>query len=127
MAEIGRDTILPAQDKSRRRRPEKSPYDRWMEEQGVPIHRGYYIEDVRTIELGWWAARGCHAAFLQLAGQEGVSEARVTEIPPGESLPPLKLSIDEVVYAVEGQGLTTVWEGTGEYKRTFEWQAHSMF
>jgi quercetin dioxygenase-like cupin family protein len=115
------------QDKTPRRRREKSLYDRWMEEQGVPVHRGYYIEDVRTVELGWWAARGCDAAFLQLAGQEGVTEARVTEIPPGESLPPLKLSFDEIVYAVQGQGLTTVWEGSGEYKRTFEWQAHSMF
>jgi oxalate decarboxylase/phosphoglucose isomerase-like protein (cupin superfamily) len=129
MAESSKDKMgsVAAQDKSTRRRPEKSRYDHWMEEQGVPIHRGYYVEDVRTVELGWWAARECHAAFLQLAGQEGVSEARITEIPPGESLPPLKLSIDEVVYAVEGQGLTTVWEGTGEYKRTFEWQAHSMF
>ena len=29
-------------------------YDRWMESQNVPIHRGYFIEDLRTIEVGPW-------------------------------------------------------------------------
>ena len=29
-------------------------YDEWMEAQGIPIYRGYYIEDLRTLELGWW-------------------------------------------------------------------------
>ena len=27
-------------------------YDDWMEAQGVPVHRGYYIADLRTIEPG---------------------------------------------------------------------------
>jgi hypothetical protein len=30
-------------------------YDRWMEAQGIPIHRGYYVEDLRTVEVGPWA------------------------------------------------------------------------
>ena len=50
-------------------------YDRWMESRGVPVHRGYFIEDLRTIEVGPWAERECNAAFIQLKGQEGVSEA----------------------------------------------------
>ena len=32
-------------------------YDEWMEAQGIPIYRGYYIEDLRTLELGWWEPR----------------------------------------------------------------------
>ena len=39
-----------------------------MEAQGIPIHRGYFVGDLRTAEVGWWEARGCHAAFLELAG-----------------------------------------------------------
>jgi oxalate decarboxylase/phosphoglucose isomerase-like protein (cupin superfamily) len=104
----------------------KSAYQQWIESTGVPIHRGYYIEDVRTVELGPWPERECNAAFLVLAGQEGVSEARITEIPPGKTLPPLKFALDDVVYVADGRGLTTVWSGDGE-KRTFEWQKHSMF
>ena len=48
-------------------------YDRWMKSKGIPIHRGYFIEDLRTIELEWWEERGCKSAFIQLLGQEGVS------------------------------------------------------
>ena len=102
-------------------------YDEWMEAQGIPIYRGYYIEDLRTLELRWWDARECNSAFIQLVGQEGVTSARVTEIPPGKTLPPLKFALDEIVYVVEGRGLTTIWAGEKRPKKTFEWQKHSMF
>ena len=102
-------------------------YDRWVESQGIPVHKGYSIQDLRSLELGWWQERECAAAFLVLAGQEGVSESRVTEIPPGKTLPPFKFSLDEIVYVVEGRGLTTVWRGKGKAKKIFEWQKHSMF
>ena len=64
----------------------KTPYENWIESTGAPIHRGYYIEDCRTLELGYWAERECDAAFIQLVGQEGVTGAYVTEIPPGKTL-----------------------------------------
>jgi oxalate decarboxylase/phosphoglucose isomerase-like protein (cupin superfamily) len=77
--------------------------------------------------LGWWEERQCNASFLLLAGQEGVSEARVTEIPPGKTLPPLRFALDEIVYGADGRGLTTVWREAGKSKKTFEWQKHSLF
>jgi mannose-6-phosphate isomerase-like protein (cupin superfamily) len=101
-------------------------YDRWMESVGIPIHKGYFIEDLRTVPLGRWDERECDACFIQLAGQEGVSEARVTEIRPGATLPPMKLSVDEATYVCSGRGLTTVWSDDGG-KKSFEWQEHSMF
>src|SRR5262249_17269978 len=104
----------------------KSAYEQWTESTGVPIHKGYFIDDVRTVEVGPWPERECNAAFLARAGQAAGSEARVTEIPPGKTLPPLKFALDEIVYVADGRGLTTVWSGNGE-KRTFEWQKHSMF
>ena len=104
-----------------------SPYEQWIATVGIPIHRGYYVEDLRTLELGPWPERECDAAFLVLAGQEGVTEARVTEIAPTKTLPPQRFALDEVIYVVEGRGLSTVWaEGAGP-KRTFEWEKHSMF
>jgi len=103
-----------------------SSYDRMIESTGLPIHTGYYMEDLRTLELGWWEARQCSAAFLQLTGQEGVTGACVTEIPPGKTLPPFKMAVDEVIYVVQGRGLTNVWADESP-KKTFEWQKHSMF
>lgn len=102
------------------------PYDRWIESLGVPVFRGYYIEDLRTMELGWWKQRGCDAAFLQLAGQEGVSGAYLIEIPPGATLPPFRIAIDDLAYVVQGRGLTAIWAGDNP-RVTFEWQKHSLF
>ena len=102
-------------------------YERWAESVGIPIYRSYFVDDLRTLELGPWDERECNCAIMILAGQEGVTESRVTEIPPGATLPPLKFSIDEIVYVLQGRGLTTVSADGGEPKRTFEWQTHSMF
>ena len=30
----------------------ESAYDAWMRSTGVPVHKGYYVEDLRTLELG---------------------------------------------------------------------------
>jgi oxalate decarboxylase/phosphoglucose isomerase-like protein (cupin superfamily) len=102
-------------------------YDRWMKSIGIPIHTGYYIEDLRTIEVEWWEERQCKAAFIQLFGQEGVSSARVSEIAPRKSLPPVKFALDELVYVLSGRGLTTVWGAASRTKKSFEWQEHALF
>jgi mannose-6-phosphate isomerase-like protein (cupin superfamily) len=102
-------------------------YDRWMESVGIPIHRGYFVEDLRTVPLGRWDERECDACFIQLAGQEGVSEARVSEIRPGATLPPFKLTVDEAIYVASGRGITTVWGDDDGGRKSFEWQEHSMF
>ena len=105
----------------------KPAYDQYMESTGLPVHKGYFLEDARTAEVKRWDARDCNAAFLQLAGQEGVTEARLTEIAPGKTLPPFRFALDEIVYVVEGRGLTTVWLDDKHPKKTFEWQKHSLF
>jgi len=104
----------------------KLAYDQWIESLGVPIYRGHYISDLRTIDLGWWEEKQYSVAFLQFMGMEGVSEGRIVEIPPGKTLPPQKLAIGETVYVLEGNGLASLWSGEGP-KRNFEWQPHSMF
>jgi oxalate decarboxylase/phosphoglucose isomerase-like protein (cupin superfamily) len=102
-------------------------YDRWMQSVGIPIHRGYFIADLRTVELGCWEEHQCNAAFIQLMGQEGVSSAIVMEIPAGKTLPPVNFGLDELIYVLQGRGITTVWSGDGAPKRTFEWQDRSLF
>jgi oxalate decarboxylase/phosphoglucose isomerase-like protein (cupin superfamily) len=98
-----------------------------MESVGIPIHRGFFIEDLRTIELGWWDERQCDAAFIQLVGQEGITSATVMEIAPGKTLPPMKFALDELIYVLQGRGVTTVWTADGAPKKTFEWQERSLF
>jgi len=101
-------------------------YDRWVSSVGIPIIKGYYIDDLRKVQLGAWDERECDAAFIQLVGQEGVAETRLQEIAPGKTIPAQRFGMDEVVYVVEGRGLTTLTWDEGQ-KTTFEWQKHSMF
>ena len=127
MVETRETPVAPTQQQQGGMPRPETAYEKWIKATGLPIHGGYYIEDGRTLELGWWPERECNAAFLMLEGQQGVSEARVTEIPPGKTLPPLKFALDEAVYVLDGRGLTTVWRDDGKEKRTFEWQKHSLF
>jgi mannose-6-phosphate isomerase-like protein (cupin superfamily) len=85
---------------------------------------------MRTLPLAPWTERGCDAAFVQLSGQDGVSEARILEIPPGGTLPPYRLAVDEMVYVVSGTGATTVWAPGDDPDRDghqFEWDDRALF
>lgn len=104
----------------------KFTHDFWMDSLGLPVHQGYYIEDLKALELGRWEERGCDAAFIQLEGQQGITETRIAEIPARDVLPPVRLAFDEVVYVVEGRGATTIWRPGGE-RKSFEWSENSMF
>jgi oxalate decarboxylase/phosphoglucose isomerase-like protein (cupin superfamily) len=101
-------------------------YEEWTQAQDIPIYRGHFVADPAALELGWWKDRNQNACFIQLEGQQGVSEARITELAPGETLPPLKMAISEVIYVLDGRGLATVWAGDGP-RKTFEFQKHSLF
>lgn len=102
-------------------------YERWIQSLGVPIHRAYYVQDIRTIEVGPWEDRECNAAVMVLEGNRDFMETRITEIPPGGTLRPVKFSLDDIIYVANGQGLCTIWAGEGANKHTFEWGARSVF
>ncbi len=104
-------------------------YDNWAEQQadkGVPLYKEYYVEDLRTIDLAPWDLRECNAALIRFVDMEGVTEARVQEIPAGGSLKPFKLGVDEMVYVLNGRGFASVWGEKGS-KRDFEWSTRSAF
>ena len=101
-------------------------YDRWVESLGIPVYRSFALEDAAAVPLGWWADRKCNAAIVHLVGQEGVSEAKLIEIPPGGTLAPSRSPLDELVFALAGRGLASVWAPDRE-KRSFEWGESSLF
>ncbi|HEY3116198.1 MAG TPA: cupin domain-containing protein [Chloroflexota bacterium] len=103
-----------------------SPYDQWIETLGIPILRGYFLDDIRTCEVGWWDEQQCGAAIVMMAGQEGTAEVRVSEVPAGKTTAPVRFALDEIVYVADGRGLTNVW-AEGHPVKTFEWQKHSLF
>ena len=66
----------------------KSPYERFMEEEGIPIFRGIGVYDVRELPLGPWERLGGRGTFLYLNGCEDVKGMFVVEVPAGDALKP---------------------------------------
>ena len=47
---------------------EKTGYVRWMKNQGLPIHVGHGMADLRTLEVAPYSRSGGKAAFIHLHG-----------------------------------------------------------
>lgn len=103
-----------------------SPYERWMEEEGIPIHRGIGVSDTRELTLGDWKRRNARGSFIHLKGIENAKGMYVIEVPSGGETNPEKHMYDEFFLVVEGRGSTEVWRGDGA-KRVFEWQPGTLF
>ena len=59
----------------------KSPYERYMEEEGIPIFRGIGVRDVRELPLERWERLGGRGTFLHLSGCENSKGMFVVEVP----------------------------------------------
>src|SRR5581483_3103413 len=105
---------------------QETSYEKWMQQEAVPIVRGHGVRDVVNMELGDWSRIGGRGAYIQLEGMEGLTGMYVSEVAPGGQLLPEKHVYDELVYVLSGSGTTEVWTDE-EHKTFFEWQAGSLF
>ena len=102
-----------------------NPYLGWQKEQGIPIHTGFFVEDLRKVRVDFWKARNANGAFINLSNAV-VNDAVVLEVAAGGKTVPRRQLFDESIMAVEGQGATSMWYEEGR-KKTFEWQQGSVF
>ena len=103
------------------------PYDRFMEEEGIPIYRGIGVRRVRDLPLKPWKRLGGNGTFIQLYGTEGLWGMHVVEIPGAGALNVEKHMYEKVVLILEGRGTTEVWQEGQAKRHTFEWAKGSMF
>lgn len=107
---------------------QKSGYEVFMAEEGIPVFRGIGVRDTRELDLQPWARRNARGSFLLLDGLEGSKGMYVLELPAGGITAPEKHLYHEFFIVVEGRGVTETWrEGEGGFKHSFEWQPGSMF
>ena len=104
-----------------------APYDKFMQDEGLPVIREIGIRDLRDVELADWARTGGRGSFIQLLGTEELWGMYVIEVPPGGALTPEHHLYEEVFYVVSGRGSTEVWLDDEKKKATFEWRAGSLF
>lgn len=108
-------------------RPPKSPYERYMQEEGIPIFRGIGIYDTRELTLGKWERLGGRGCFLDLEGIEDSKGMFVVEVPAGGALNSQRHMYDEFYLVIEGRGSTEVWRDDGGKRQAFEWQPGTLF
>jgi mannose-6-phosphate isomerase-like protein (cupin superfamily) len=106
---------------------QKSPYERYMDEEGIPIFRGIGVRDTRELPLGEWRRRGGRGTFLYLNGAENIKGMYLVEVPAGGALNAEKHFFDEFYLVIEGRGSTEVSAGDGARPQVFEWQPGSLF
>jgi quercetin dioxygenase-like cupin family protein len=104
----------------------KTTYQKWLEGEGIPVLRDFYIADIRDVAVYPWERKGGLGVYLNLIGTGDVNDAYVCEIAPGKSLKPERVVFEELIYVVRGRGATSIWGSDGR-KQTFEWQAGSLF
>src|SRR5881397_4386348 len=105
----------------------KTPYDLFMESEGIPIYRDIGVSKVQNLPLAPWKRLGGKGTYIQLHGTEGKWGCYVVEVPGAGALNPERHLYEEIYLVVEGRGTTEVWgEGNGK-KLTFEWQRGSLF
>ena len=101
-------------------------YQIWQKKEGLRSIRGFFVEDLNTVEVQPWARKGVNGTFINLEGTGGVNDAYICEIPPGKSTTPQRHLFEEFIYVVSGRGATTVWLDENR-KQTFEWGPGSLF
>ena len=60
-----------------------APYDKFMQDEGLPVIREIGIRDLRDVELVDWARTGGRGSYIQLLGTEELWGMYVIEVPPG--------------------------------------------
>lgn len=77
-------------------------YSQWMASEGVPVHGGYGVEDVLSLQRADWPRKGGRGAFVQLVGMEGYTGVEIVEIAPRSSLRPERHAYQAYIKLVQG-------------------------
>jgi mannose-6-phosphate isomerase-like protein (cupin superfamily) len=105
----------------------KTPYDLFMESDGVPIFRDVGLKTALDLPMKPWKRLGGKGTYIQLYGTEGKWGCYVVEIPGAGALNAEKHLYEEVYLVAEGRGTTEVWLEGETKKHVFEWQKGSLF
>ncbi len=65
----------------------KSSYEKWVEGEGIPVIKTFFVEDIRDVKLEWWQRKGGNGAFLQMEGAGQVTKRRSTSSAAGARPP----------------------------------------
>ena len=106
-------------------------YDAFLEQEGIPVIGGLWVENVLEVPLAPWKRKGGKGTYINLDGS-GINTSYIAidcyllEIPPGGSLNAERYMYEEILFVLKGRGATDIWSAKTK-KQTFEWQEGSLF
>jgi quercetin dioxygenase-like cupin family protein len=105
-----------------------SPWEEWLKGEKLPVYRDYYISDLRQLETKPWSrlGRGIRGAHIDLVGSEGINSGYVCEIPVRASTVPQRYLFEELIYVLDGEGETVIWQPGSAGKQSVKWQQGSV-
>jgi quercetin dioxygenase-like cupin family protein len=103
------------------------PYDRFMEEEGIPCHRGIGVRRVHDLPMKPWQRLGGRGTYIQLYGTEGLWGMYAVEVPQAGALHTERHLYEKIVLVLEGRGSTEVWQEGDTKRHSFEWGKGSLF
>jgi len=107
---------------------ERTPYGKWLSDEGVARFTDWAVPDVWELETRTWPRLGGKACFItiypQMEGQRGMY---VVDIEPGGKLEPIRHLYEQMILVLEGHGTTEVWQEGDSRKHVFEWGRGSVF
>jgi len=107
-------------------RTEKARFEQWVENEGLNLIGGIWVEDLRTVPVKPWARKGGLGVYVKLLGAGWENAAYICEIPPGKALLPQHHLFEENIYILKGEGRTKVWNDSGA-EQSFQWREGSLF
>src|SRR5712692_2214719 len=105
-----------------------NPWEEWLKQENLPVHRDYYISDLRKAEVKPWKrlGPGVNGAYIDLIGGEGVNVGYLCELAPGAKTEPQRYLFEEVLYVLTGEGDSLIWNPGSKSKQTVRWKAGSV-
>lgn len=101
-------------------------YERWIAEEGVPVHTGMSVRDVRVADIGSWERTGARGAYVRLDGAEDTTGAYLLELDPAKGTNPERHLFEEWYHVLDGSGTLQVWDDTGR-RSWARWRPGSLF
>ena len=101
-------------------------YEDWLENEGVMVHKTYYVPNWHEVEVGPWERKGGEGSIIHIDNAHMPNDLHVVDIKPGGKSEPEHHMYEINFYIVQGRGATTVWMDE-DSKQTFEWKAGSLF
>lgn len=104
----------------------RGAYELFLESEGIPVHTGMAIDDLRSAEVAPWPRLDARGAYIRLYGAEDTDNGYLLELAPAKASAPEKHLFEEYFFVLSGRGTCEVWN-EGETPASFEWQEGSLF